>query len=196
MALTNLRTCVVPSRAWRTPAISSASIKGRPYPTVALKTADAPRGSAATIDAIPSVITRTKKCCSKHPHIGPPRGGGVPGNCSAGTKARGQAPASPRSQKPGGCRGLARNPRSRTVAGPPPERFGGSENAFMRGTQAATRPTKAPEGHTFRGSCNSCCRPDQLKPIHRPPAAVAIQLRMERTAISRATRPPAVASWR
>ena len=196
MALTNLRTCVVPSRAWRTPAISSASIKGRPYPTVALKTADAPRGSAATMDAIPvGHHTDQKVLFETSTHRSSPRRR-RPGQLFSWHKGARTSPGFPAVSKPGGCRGLARNPRSRTVVGPPPERFGGSENAFMRSAQAATRPTSAPEGHTFRGSCNSCCRPDQLKPIHRPPAAVAIQLRMERTAISRATRPPAVASWR
>ena len=42
----------------------------------------------------------------------------------------------------------------------------------------------------------SVCPSDQAKPIQRPPAAVATQLRIDITAIIRAMRPPAVASER
>ena len=63
-------------------------------------------------------------------------------------------------------------------------------------TSRLNRQTETPEGQAFRGCCKPDCAPDQLKPIHRPPAAVATQLRIDSTAISRATRPPAVASSR
>ncbi len=44
------------------------------------------------------------------------------------------------------------------------------------------------------GALNLARHADQLKPIQRPPAAVATQERIDITAIKRATRPPGVAS--